>query len=324
MLGEAAIGFMSSGGQYFDRSARRLHVIPWMIPPSVLPEGQSEDRHGTHLAKPGDLYVLDMAQPLATTTTDCAQISLVLPRRSLSQHLKSPDSSHGRVISSQEPLVMLLRDTLVSFYNNIDKMTSETAEGVLRPIVDLAAMAINSQIDDDKDRLPQCYAFFPACAAISTGILLDPDLTVDSVMQAFGLSRRTLYRMFEAVGGFSSYVQEQRLRRSYDALRAANMRHLAISTLAAMHGFANPEVFTRAFRRLFGITPRGPATCPSVKWRSHGAKFLKRPGRAGSSRWGVKNRVCGQRYQAQASCRACRRGGTPYRLRNAAMRLAWP
>ncbi|MDO1585247.1 helix-turn-helix domain-containing protein [Rhizobium oryzicola] len=256
MLGEAAIGYMASGGQYFDRSRKKIardsmdgYLLQFYL------KGQSEDRHGSHLAQAGDLYVLDMAQPLATTTTECAQISLVLPRRLLAQHLKSPDASHGQVISSQEPLVMLLRDTLVSFYNNIDKMTSETAEGVLRPVIDLAAMAINSQIDEEKTGSLNVMLFSSIRRHIDRH-LLDPDLTVESVMQVFGLSRRTLYRMFEPVGGFSSYVQEQRLRRSYDALRAADMRHLPISTLAAMHGFVNPEVFTRAFRRVFTITPR--------------------------------------------------------------------
>ncbi len=70
------------------------------------------------------------------------------------------------------------------------------------------------------------------------------------------MSRRTLYRMFEAAGGFKAYLQRQRLRRAWGALRSPELRHLSIAEIADLHGFANPESFSRGFRSLFDLTPR--------------------------------------------------------------------
>ena len=56
-----------------------------------------------------------------------------------------------------------------------------------------------------------------------------------------------------ALGGFKAYLQKQRLRRAWDALRAPELRHLPISEIAQLHGFANPESFTRNFRSLFNL-----------------------------------------------------------------------
>jgi AraC-like DNA-binding protein len=75
-------------------------------------------------------------------------------------------------------------------------------------------------------------------------------------VRAFGTSRRTLYRLFEPRGGFNAYLQKQRLHRAWDALRAPEQRHLAISEIAQSHGFTNPESFSRAFRSQFNLTPR--------------------------------------------------------------------
>jgi AraC-like DNA-binding protein len=256
LLGDAAFGYLNAGGQHFDRSRKKIardsmdgYLLQFYI------QGQSEDRQGQHVANPGDLYVLDMAQPLATSTTECAQLSLVVPRRLLSPLLKAPDACHGRVIGADEPLVRLLRDTLVSFYRNINDMPAEVAQGVLRPVLDLAAMSINARLDEDKIDSVNLMLSSSIRRYVESH-LLDADLSVVSVMAAFGLSRRTVYRLFESAGGFASYVQERRLRRAHEALRAQEYRHLSIAGVGEMHGFSNPENFTRAFRRLYDMTPR--------------------------------------------------------------------
>lgn len=285
LVGDIAVGRILGGGQHFDRSRKKIakdamdgYVLQFYL------QGQSEGRVSGQTAKPGDLYLIDMAQALATTTTDHEQISFVLPRRMLAPSLKMPDHCHELVIPADQPIVTLLRDAMLSYTRNLDRMQADDAEAALRPLVDLTAVAVNSELSEEKAEAVNLMLVASMRRYIEAN-LLDPDLTAETVAASFGLSRRSLYRLFERFGGFQSYVQERRLRRAWDALRAADQRHLAISSIAESHGFTNPENFTRAFRRLFGMTPRevrhlsapdtdrAIAAQPKAKWSEWVAKI---------------------------------------------------
>ena len=69
------------------------------------------------------------------------------------------------------------------------------------------------------------------------------------------MSRATLYRLFEPLGGVSSYIQERRLARAYAALIHPAHRHRPIYDIAFDCGFASEAHFSRAFRLFFGLPP---------------------------------------------------------------------
>ena len=257
LIGELGVGRVEGSAQDFDRSRNKIardgmdgYLLQFYL------TGKSASRSGdAPTTSPGDLYVIDMTQPLMTRTSDHDQISIIVPRRSLAPSLNSPDDSHERVLPAGLPLVSLLRDTLQSLFRQFDAMTVRDGELAAAPIISLAAAAINSQVTEPTASGVE----LAVSAAIRRHIednLLDPKLTVETVMAQFGLSRRTLYRMLEPHGGFSSYVSSRRLRRARDVLRMPNGQSIAIADLARSHGFLNPEHFSRAFRREFGLAPR--------------------------------------------------------------------
>lgn len=68
--------------------------------------GQSMSRRGAgETAGPGDLYIIDMAQPLATATTDHDHLSLVVPRRLLEGRLIGSGNNHERVLPAGLPRI---------------------------------------------------------------------------------------------------------------------------------------------------------------------------------------------------------------------------
>ncbi len=256
LVGDVAVGFMRSGAQLFDRSRRKIgrdgmdgYILQFYT------QGTSEDRQGGHVARPGDFYILDIAQPISTSVTDHAHLNLIVPRRMLAPLLKAPDECHERVLPAGLPMVALLRDTMASYFQNLKEMSVDNSQAVLRPLLDLAALAIGGQADEEKVGSLN-MALFASIRRHVEANLLDPNLDAEGVAAAFGVSRRSLYRMFEPTGGFIHYVQERRLRRAHAALRAVETRHVPVATIAEEHGFSNPENFSRAFRRLFGMTPR--------------------------------------------------------------------
>jgi AraC-like DNA-binding protein len=70
---------------------------------------------------------------------------------------------------------------------------------------------------------------------------------------AFKLSRPTLYRSFQALGGVARYIRERRLRLAHRHLQ----RNPACSLTWLLYevGFASERQFQRAFQARFGMSP---------------------------------------------------------------------
>ncbi|OIR09126.1 transcriptional activator FeaR [mine drainage metagenome] len=258
LVGDVGIGWMQSSAQEFSRSRHKLardgmdgYLLQFYM------KGQCASRIEETLPTVGrgDLYLLDMAQPVATRTNEHEHLSLVVPRRLLAPRLLAPDNRHQTVIHGQRPLVSLLRESLTSFYTHLHSMSVSEAESALFPLLDLAAATINNKVNEDNAHVAE-LALFTAIRRYVDDNLMDAALNIDCVLGAFGISRRTLYRLFEPSGGFASYLTEQRLRRAKSALHSPQWARASIAAIAEAHGFSQPENFTRAFRRIFGLTPR--------------------------------------------------------------------
>lgn len=84
--------------------------------------------------------------------------------------------------------------------------------------------------------------------------LMESDLDMGRVASICGLSRRTLSRRLQARG--TTAQQEIQTLRRQKAERDLQDSTLAISTIAAGVGYSNPAVFSRAFKRWTGMSPR--------------------------------------------------------------------
>ncbi|MGX5666703.1 helix-turn-helix domain-containing protein [Rhizobium daejeonense] len=255
-IDDAAFAHMQASPHRFDRSRNKIardgmdgYVLQFYT------KGESLDRHGRYVARQGDLYVIDMAQPLSTRTNDHSHINMVLPRRLLGPLLARPDNCHETILNANLPLVALLRDTITSYVGNLSRLSISQAQASLDPIVGLAAAAINGSVSDG-NAVKVNAALLARIRQFIEAHLLDMTLAVEDIMSQFGISRRHVYRLLEPLGGFQTHVRRRRLRLAYRALSVAHGPHLSISDIAAAHGFSNPEHFTRSFRQEFGMAPR--------------------------------------------------------------------
>lgn len=85
--------------------------------------------------------------------------------------------------------------------------------------------------------------------------LASPELGVQSLCQALGVSRRKLYYLFEHCGGVASFIRERRLIACHAALEDVTDSRL-ISTIAYQNGFSDPAIFSRQFRAHFGYSAK--------------------------------------------------------------------
>ncbi|WP_433462223.1 AraC family transcriptional regulator [Spirillospora sp. CA-128828] len=85
----------------------------------------------------------------------------------------------------------------------------------------------------------------------------DPGLTGASVARDLGWSLRQVQLALQHAGTTPrELIREERLRLARDRLTSPTYDHLSITDLAGLTGFSSASVFSTAFRRHYGATPR--------------------------------------------------------------------
>ncbi|QBR03292.1 helix-turn-helix domain-containing protein [Paraburkholderia pallida] len=258
LVADVVLGSIRTGAQRYDRSNAKIgrdghdqYVLQFYM------GGSCRVRDGAQQSctQPGDLFIVDAAQPLATETTRSEFLNLAVPRRLLAPLLNTPDQHSMRVLRGTEPTVALLREHLGALYRHAPQMTQASALAVLPATLQLAASAINASVNPEHQPAVQQCVFVSICRYLEEH-LSAPQLSVEQVGFAFGISRATLYRLFEKEGGFATYVRERRLRRCREMLADPARSAMSIADIAAAHGFTDAANFARAFRRSMGLSPR--------------------------------------------------------------------
>ncbi|MBX6322795.1 MAG: AraC family transcriptional regulator [Rhodospirillaceae bacterium] len=86
--------------------------------------------------------------------------------------------------------------------------------------------------------------------------LCDPDLTLEAVARANGISLRYLHSLFTLEGtSVSHWIWSRRLERSYDMLLNGSGSGRSLTEIAYRVGFNSSSHFSTAFRRKFGLRP---------------------------------------------------------------------
>lgn len=87
--------------------------------------------------------------------------------------------------------------------------------------------------------------------------LQEMQLCPEYLARELSISIRQLYRLFEHQQvSISRYIQQRRLERIAQDLRAHNLRHESITQIAFKWGFVDAAHFSRAFKRHFQYPPR--------------------------------------------------------------------
>lgn len=81
------------------------------------------------------------------------------------------------------------------------------------------------------------------------------DLAAEVIVPEFGVSRATLYRLFEDEGGVRKYIVDRRLFRALLDISDGGRRRGNIQQAAKRWGFSSAANFNRSVRQVFGGTP---------------------------------------------------------------------
>jgi AraC-like DNA-binding protein len=210
--------------------------------------------------RPGDIGLLDMAQPNRTVLGGDGRgrtrlMALILPRAALAPRLAHPDSATATHLAASHHHARLLASHLAALWEPARPEAGST-DATIDAMADIIASVAGSAADAERD-VERAERHLQR-AMIKRHIadhLATEALAAQELCQRFQISRASLYRLFEADGGLTHYIREQRLNRALTLLISPASRDIRLIDLAIELQFSSDSTFVRAFRRQFGCTP---------------------------------------------------------------------
>lgn len=211
---------------------------------------------GTVEARVGDIDIIDMAQPFACDALPSSLIVMAVPRVLMETSLPEARAMHGLVLHGDRALGALLADHIRALMKRLPEMTTGEADAVASAVMGMVAACLRPWHDSHPQTgQPQNGILLARVKRRIEDRLRTRDLTIDQLCAEFGLSRASLYRLFEPMGGVKRYIRDRRLVGAFVALADSTQRHRSVGEIAFDWGFASEAHFGRIFRGAFGCTP---------------------------------------------------------------------
>lgn len=217
----------------------------------------------------GDVYFIDLSQALSlnmsTSREPSQDFTLWVPRTRMLAIAPNDDVLHGLVLAGSSPSGGLVGTCLEYLAENAAKMTADSldvlAEGILQLIGKVLAASPRAP---ESSATSSPLATFVSIRRFIDRNLTSPHLDVDYIANQFGLSRASIYRVFEPIGGVAGYIRKSRLKRAFHEITAPEIADRRISQVAYHLGFSNVGTFNRLFLAMYGVSPseaRAQAKC---------------------------------------------------------------
>jgi AraC-like DNA-binding protein len=214
--------------------------------------GAAEQADRDARLRPGDLVLCDARRPMRICFDGpFQQIIFHCDRAQLESRLPDAEQRLARRIEGQAALSAMAGYVAATARHGPPAVT---AHAVARHAFEVLALAIGGS----PARSPAARSCLERIHEYIERHLCDPALTPLTIANHHRLSRRQLYRLFDAVGdSVAAFIRRRRLMRCKAILGDALQAERSITEIALACGFNDPTTFGRAFRSAFGMTPRG-------------------------------------------------------------------
>ncbi|MEH3148157.1 MAG: helix-turn-helix domain-containing protein [Methylobacterium frigidaeris] len=256
-LGDLIVGEVAAPAHTLERSSRMVqqqgidHVLL-----QFYRTGRSrvETQRGERAVTGTDCVVFDLAQPVRITAAPVDATNLLMPRYLLENQGCRIDTLHGHVFDyDADPAARLFNTFLLNLVACCDRLALHHAVDMARAVVTLCGTCLRVR---DGGIGAGAFETRIAVRQFIQRELASPGLGTEVITAQFGLSRSSLYRLFEEDGGVQSYIRDRRLMRAMKLLmQAGSAGAPRISSIAYAVGFTDESTFSRAFKRRFGFAP---------------------------------------------------------------------
>lgn len=205
---------------------------------------------GFGAAEAGDVFIADTIRATRTEAHDARMITVSVARPIVEAALGSTTGLHGLVL--RPPQNLMLGDFLVSLVRRAGDLDPPALPGLSRALIEIlgSIQAAGARPTSENRRL--AFSRRELVERRIDASLADPNLSVETISAATGISRSTLYRLFDKRGGVARLIHRRRLAALRSALDAGEA--LSPAELARRFGFAGTAQMERLFREDCGQT----------------------------------------------------------------------
>lgn len=208
-------------------------------------------RSGFDVAGPGDIVFLDTRRGHRTEARDLHLITASVSRDLVLAALGSLGALHGHV--AQAPDTAMLSDFLQSLVRHAPRLDDRHDGAFARALIELLPTALGGPRDVAVEARRQDHLRREAVEQLIEREIANPHLTGAAIAEQVGVSRATLYRLYQRSDGIARHVRRRRIDAVRRALEGAEERDLG--ELAQAYGLGDAATLVRAFEADQGIDP---------------------------------------------------------------------
>ena len=244
-----------SGGQILRRTVGQLSEFGEHILVSRYESGRAigSTERIPFQTRADEIAIRDLSRPFSALQFPSIVESMLVPRHFICSQIEELPvlSVLGQNDLATSSLHRLFDDTFRSLRSSNTGVPSSLVEHVLvelreaitqpryaanvrRASRDVQLRAIQSHIEQNLSRL---------------------ELSAEDVLPRFGVSRATLYRMFETYGGVRNYIVDRRLFHALKELSGQGVCRGKVQRAAKRWGFSSAANFNRSVQHVFGGAP---------------------------------------------------------------------
>ncbi|TXN01677.1 AraC family transcriptional regulator [Methylobacterium sp. WL122] len=203
---------------------------------------------------PGDAVLFDATQPMRSIVDDGDLVTVILARDQV--EAVSPDVRHlhGSTLPGSEP--GSLGKAVLSFLRCASSFPETSAAGIGHVITNMLGQVQGRSDAAYSDAVGESN--LESSRRLRAEIFIDKnlaaDLSSDAIARSIGVSRSSLYRAMQAVGGVETVVKRRRAAR-LRLLISRQDTETSIGFFAEQIGFSSISHGSRAFKEIYGQSP---------------------------------------------------------------------
>lgn len=214
------------------------------------------------IASAGDIILVDHASPYKTQSNILGQehgifetLNFVFARQKIEEFLPFPHLYHGLILNPSDPMVMILRDFLLSVSQQVKHLDQVQTDQLAQPIMALMASTLSKHSDlAEQGKSALATAISLRIRRFIDDNIANPDLNPDMIATYLGVGRTAVFEACRPFGGVMAMVRKRRLNAAYRQLLQKPQAN--VSVMAYSLGFKSLDTFLRAFKREFGMAPK--------------------------------------------------------------------
>ena len=248
--------FASSPLSFTESLSESAPSIVWVI--TELEGVRSYSQGGVKvILEPGDSILIDSRHPWSShSAEESERLYVRLNRRLAENRLQTSQIPVARRISGRAGVGAMLFRVAASLYNEAHTFSPEEGAHALQAYFDTLSACIAHLNPtarakrSDREVSARIYSFIEAH-------LPEPDLALEEVAGAVGISVRHLHRLFSADGHtVGQWIRDRRLEQCRSDLMDPLLAERTITEIAFSWGFSDSAHFSHVFRRKFGLSAR--------------------------------------------------------------------